>query len=340
VLPGFGLLTNSTVIEAIQQNEPARLADIYMTGLNAAGRANARATFLQNPGIYSSNAIINGGFSDYNALQHELRRQFRNGFFAQVNYTFADTRTDSDGTGQNRFEAFLDNNRPQLSYARSVFHNTHVMNANAIYELPFGAGRRWLNRGGLSNVLLGGWQIGAIVNLQSGSPVSIYSGRGTFNRAGRSNCATFASCNTAMSTLSVEEIQDLIGIHKGPDGTIYWIDPKVINPATGRAVGPDTGTSEPGFPGQVFFNPGAGEVGNLPPMAFEAPRIFNLDLALAKRTRIAGRYNLELKAQAFNLTNSVSFDIGDQNINSTTFGQITDVAVGARVMEFSVRFDF
>jgi hypothetical protein len=340
VLPAFGLLTNSTVRQAIQQNEPARLADTYMTSLNAAGRANARATFLQNPGIYSSNAIINGGFTDYNALQLELRRQFRGGFFAQVNYTFANTKTDSDGTGQNRFEAFMDNNRPELNYGRSEFHNTHVMNANAIYELPFGAGRRWLNGGGFTNVLLGGWQLGAIVNLQSGSPVTIFSGRGTFNRVGRSNCGTLAICNTAVTTLSVDQIKDLIGVHKADDGTIYWIDPKVINPATGRAVGPDTLGNTPGFDGQVFFNPGAGEVGNLPVMAFDAPRIFNLDLALSKRTRIAGRYNLELKAEAFNLTNSVSFTNGDENINSATFGQITGVAVGSRVMQLSVRFDF
>ena len=340
VLADFGLLTNTTVIQSIQQNEPARLADTYMQSLNASGRANARTTFLQNPGIYSSNAIINGGFSDYNALQLELRRQFRNGFFGQVNYTFANTETDSDGTAQNRFEAYLDNNRPELSIARSEFHNTHVMNANAIYELPFGAGRRWLNGGGVSNVLFGGWQIGTIINLQSGSPVSIFSGRGTFNRPGRANCGTLAICNTAVSTLTPDQIKDLIGIYKTADGTIYWIDPKVINPATGRAVGPDTLNNEPGFAGQVFFNPGGTDVGNLVPMAFDAPRIFNMDLALSKRTRIAGRYTLELKAEAFNLTNSVSFDIGDQNINSTTFGQITDTAVGARVMQFSVRFDF
>ena len=342
VLPTFGggLLTNATARQAIQQDEPGRLADIYMTSLNVAGRAAAREVFLQNPGIYSSNAIENGGFTDYNALQLELRRQFRNGFFGQVNYTYAHTKTDSDGTNQNRFEAFLDNNRPALSVGRSEFHNTHVMNANAIYELPFGTGRRWLNGGGLTNVLLGGWQIGTIVNLQSGSPVTIFSGRGTFNRAGRSGCATLASCNTAVSTLSVEQIKDLIGVYKTADGTIYWIDPKVIDPATGRAVGPDTLDHAPGFPGQVFFNPKAGEVGNLPVMAFDAPRIFNMDLALSKRTRIAGRFNLELKAEAFNLTNSVSFTNGDENINSATFGQITGVAVGARVMQFSARFDF
>jgi hypothetical protein len=341
VLPDFGLLTNNNAIQAIQQNEPGRLADVYLTGPTAAGRAAAREIFLQNPGIYSANAIYNGGFSDYNALQIELRRQFRNGLFAQVNYTFADTNTNSDGTAQNRFEAFLDNNRRGLSEGRSEFHVTHVLNANAIYELPFGAGRRWLNGGGVTDAIFGGWRIGTILSLQSGSPLSIYSGRGTFNRAGRSSCATLASCNTAVSTLPVDEIKDLLGIHKAADGTIYWIDPKVINPATGRAVGPDSlDNMTPGFPGQVFFNPGAGEVGTLPVMAFDGPKVFNMDLALSKRFRITDRYNIEFKAEAFNLTNSVSFFIADMDINSSTFGQIDEVAVGSRVMQFSLRFDF
>ena len=340
VLPSFGLLTNATAIANIQQNQVGSLVDQYLTALSPAGRANARATFLQNPGIYSSNAIINGGFSDYNALQLELRRQFRNGFFGQVNYTFADTKTNSSGTGQNRFEAFMDNDRPELNIGRSFFDVTHVMNANAIYELPFGRNKRWVNAGGITEVLLGGWQLGTIVAWQSGNPISIISGRGTFNRAGRSNCGTQTVCNTAVSALSVSEIQDLMGIYKQPDGRIYWIDPKVIDPATGRAVGADTQSNAPGFAGQVFFNPGAGEVGNLPVMAFDGPSQFRIDLALSKRTRIGDRYNFELKGEAFNLTNSVSFNTGDLNINSTTFGRLTGVGVGSRVVQISARFDF
>ena len=341
MLPSLGLpLTNATVVQAFQQGEAGRIADLHMTGLGPAARASAREMFLQNPGVYSSNAIVNGGFSDYNALQLELRRQFRNGFFAQVNYTFADTKSDSDGTGQNRFEARLDNNRPGLTVGRSNFHITHVLNANAIYELPFGSGKRWLNGGGLSNVLAGGWQLSTIVALQSGEPFSIFSGRGTFNRVGRSDCATISRCNTAVTNLSVSEIQDMIGVYKQPDGTIYWIDPSVINSTTGRAVGADNLNNEAGFTGQVFFNPGPGEVGNLPVMAFDGPKTFRMDLALSKRTRIADRYSFEIRADAINLTNSVSFAHSDRNINSTTFGQLTGVAIGSRIIQLTARFNF
>ena len=336
VLPTFGLLTNATAISHIQQDQVAGLADFYVLSRVT----GALSTFMQNSGIYAAQAISNGGFSNYNSMQVELRRQFRHGFFGQVNYTLADTKTDSAGTAQNRFEAFMDNARPQLNIGRSIFQVTHVMNANAIYELPFGRDRRWLNGGGLSNVLAGGWQLGSIVTWQSGSPISIISGRPTFNRAGRSGCGDAIGCNTAVSNLSVADITKLLGIYKQADGRIFWIDPKVVDPATGRAVGADSASNTAGFAGQVFFNPQAGGVGNLPVLAFDGPPVFRLDLALAKRTRIGNRYNLELKGEAFNLTNKTNFFSGDMNINSTTFGRLTSTTIGSRVVQLSARFDF
>jgi hypothetical protein len=338
VLPTFGVsLANATVVNQLQTNQVAGLADFYVQNV-----AGARTTFMQNPGIYAANGVLNGGFSDYNALQLELRRRFRNGFFGQLNYTFSDTKTDSAGTAQNRFEAFMDNNRPELNIGRSIFHVTHVVQFNGIYELPFGSGRRWMNRGGVLNQVLGGWQLGSIVAWQSGSPISITSTRGTFNRAGRSGCADAIGCNTAVSTLSVNEIKSLLGVHKVGD-KIYWIDPKVID-ASGRAVGADNLGNTAGFDGQVFFNPAAGEVGNLPVMAFDGPGQFRIDLALSKRFRFGDRYGFEFKGEAFNLTNTPSFFQGDMNINSTTFGRITGVntsgGIGSRVIQLSGRFDF
>jgi hypothetical protein len=334
VLPSFGLLTNATVINNIQTNQVAGLADFYISSRVA----GALSTFMQNPAIYSANAILNGGFSDYNALQIDLRRQYKNGFFGAINYTFSDTKTDSTGTAQNRFEAFMDNNRPGLDTGRAVFHVTHVVNANAIYELPFGEGRKWLNDSRFLDTIFGGWQVSGILAWQSGSPLTIYSGRGTFNRAGRSGCAG-TGCNTAFSTMSDEEIRKLLGFYE-QNNNLYWIDPKVIDPNTGRAVGADNLTNAAGFAGQVFFNPVAGEVGNLEILTFDGPPQFRIDLALSKRVRLWDRYRLEFKGEAFNLTNTPSWFRGDMDINSTTFGRITSVNVGARVVQVSARFEF
>ncbi|MDO8835462.1 MAG: TonB-dependent receptor, partial [Vicinamibacterales bacterium] len=111
VLPSFGLLTNATALNHIQTNSVGALADFYITS-RVAGAIN---TFMQNPGIYAAQGLSNGGFSDYHGLQFELRRQFRNGFFAQANYSFSHSNTNSAGTAQNRFEAFMDNYRPELN---------------------------------------------------------------------------------------------------------------------------------------------------------------------------------------------------------------------------------
>jgi hypothetical protein len=337
IIPTFGLLTNATAVSNIRTGQAGALIEQYVSQGGAAGAAG-RAAFLPNPGIFASQGIINGAFSDYNSLQFELRRRFRNGFFSQLNYTWSDSKTNSAGTAQNRFEGFLDPNRPELSVGRPIFHVTHVIQSNAIYELPFGSGRRWMNRGGPIDWIFGNWQLGSIASWQSGAPISIFSGRATVNRGARSGCGDLVGCNTAVSTLSVDEIKKLLGVHK-VENRIYWIDPKVIGP-DGRAVGADNLGNTAGFAGQVFFNPLAGEVGNLPVMVFDGPGQFRIDLALSKRFRFFDRYSFEFKGEAFNLTNTPSFFIGDMNINSTTFGRITGVNIGSRVIQLSGRFDF
>ncbi|PYR79657.1 MAG: hypothetical protein DMF87_10700 [Acidobacteria bacterium] len=335
VIPGFGggFLTNATVRNLIQTGQVAALADFYETSATAAVGAQARRAFLPNPGIYAADLIGNGGFSNYNALQLELRRQVQGGVLGQVNYTLANTRTNSLGTTQERFEPFLDNARPQLDEGRSEFHVTHVINGNVIADLPFGQGQRWLNRGGLLNEFFGGWETGAIVHWQSGAPISIIAQRGTFNRVARS------FRQTARTSLSRSDLQKLLGI-RDVGGIIYWIDPSVIDPNTGRAVGPDTLTNAAGFPGQVFFNPMAGEVGNLEVLAFDGPSQFTTDLQISKRVRVWKQAGLRLRADIFNLFNTVNFYVVDDDVNSTSFGRVTDTTTSPRLVQLVVKFDW
>jgi hypothetical protein len=335
VIPTFGggFLTNATVRGLIQTGQVASLADIYMTSAGPAIGAQARRAFLPNPGIYAADLIVNGGFTNYHAMQLELRRRLRSGLLGQVNYTLANTSANAEGTSQVRFEPFLDNARPELNEGRSAFHVTHIVNANAIVELPFGPGKRWLHQGGWWNGLAAGWQISTIVHWQSGAPISLLAGRGTFNRGARS------SSQTARTTLSVGEIRKLLGVRE-VDGTLYWIDPSVTDPNTGRAVGPDTLANAPGFSGQVFFNPMAGEVGTLPILSIDGPSQFLTDLSISKRLQIRGRLGLKIRADVFNLFNTVNFFVGDADINSTTFGRIGSTTTAPRIAQFSLKLDF
>jgi hypothetical protein len=66
-------------------------------------------------------------------------------------------------------------------------------------------------------------------------------------------------------------------------------------------------------------------------------------MALSKRFRFLGRYGLEFKGEAFNLTNTPCFTRQtslDMDINSTTFGRLNQTNVDSRVIQISARFDF
>jgi hypothetical protein len=335
VLPGFGggSLTSATVRNIIQTGQVASLADFYMSSAGAAVGALARQAFLPNPNIYAADLVVNGGYSNYNAMQLELRRELQAGVIGSINYTLANTRSNSSGTSELRFEPFLDNSRPQLDTGRSEYQVTHVINGNVIVELPFGEGKRWLNHGGLANGLAGGWQVSTIVHWQSGSPISILAVRGTFNRVGRSGD------ETPISTMSASDLQKHIGIYKA-NGNVYWLDPSLIDPDSGRGVGADTLGNVAGFAGQVFFNPMAGQVGTLPILAFDGPSQFTTDLSISRRLHTGKASALEVRADIFNLFNRVNFYVADDDVNSTTFGQIVDTNTDPRVVQLALKFSF
>lgn len=339
ILPTFGggFLTNATVQGLIQQGQVGSLADTYMTQAGAAVGAQARNFFFGgggNPGIYAADIVVNGGKTDYHALQLELRRRFKSGLFTQANYTFSKVLTNSPGTTQARFEPFIDNNQQNLERTRADFDVTHILNASIIYELPFGAGKKFLGRGGVLDKFVGGWQVTSIIHAQSGAPISLLSGRGTFNRGGRSGG------NPADSSLSPSQIRDLFGIRKLPDGRVFYIDPAIIDPATGRAVGPDAAGNAASFNGQVFFNPNAGTIGSLQRLQFDGPSQTSWDFGIIKRTRITESKNVELRVDFFNFLNHPLFFVGDQNVNGATFGRITQLNFGPRVVQAAMKFNF
>ncbi len=203
-----------------------------------------------------------------------------------------------------------------------------------IYEIPFGAGKPWLSGSGALDKVVGGWQIGSIVHFQSGAPISLLSARGTFNRVGVS------AGNPASSSLSPEEIKNLFGIRKQADGRVYYIDPKVIDATTGRAVGVDNVSNTASFSGQVFFNPSAGQIGALQRLQFDGPSQTQWDFSVIKRTRITESTNFEIRFDLFNVLNHPLFFVGDTNVNSTTFGRITNLNFPGRIVQIAGKFNF
>jgi len=84
----------------------------------------------------------------------------------------------------------------------------------------------------------------------------------------------------------------------------------------------------------------AGTLGTLQLTPVSGPWFFNVDMSLIKRTRIKENFNVEFRADAFNIFNRTNFNVGQvQNINSPTFGQITS-AFDPRILQFAVKLNF
>ncbi len=333
-LVGGGLPTNATIRGQVQQGTVAELALIYLTnGLNGpiSFRPNANAGVVD--------LLSNFGKYRYNALQTEIRRRFTGGLAFQANYTFSKVLSDIQGDGQARFDPLLDNAQPELEYARADHDRTHTVNFNANYELPFGNGKRFLNQGGIVDKIFGGWQLTSIINYSSGTPISIYDPRGTLNRTGRSGR------QTATSSLTLDQIRDMVRLTILPNGTITYFDQSILGPngsATNGNVEPTPGTA---FPGQQFFVAQPGQTGNLPRNFLDGPSYFNIDAGLIKNIRFGERFRLQFRAEAFNLLNNTNFFVGEGSgifsVASTSFGVISPGSTyDPRIMQFAFRFDF
>jgi carboxypeptidase family protein len=329
-----GLLSNGTIRSLISSGQPGQLAFTYIANFFG----GSSELFLANPNTGVADLLVNSAKYRYHALQTEIRRRFAQGLQLQANYTFQKTLTNTGGVGQTNFDPLLDINQPELEYQRADYDATHVFNFNGIYELPFGKGRRWLNSGGFWNQAFGGWELTSIVRIASGAPFSILDTRGTLNRTGRS------ARQTANSALSKDEIRNLMGVFRTPDG-VFFINPSVINPATGRAA---EGIGTTPFNGQVFFNAPPGQTGALERNFLNGPWFINWDAGLIKNFPITETVRFQIRAEAFNVLNRANFFIGNVsftpagtsfNVNSTSFGRI-NTTFDPRIIQFVGRFEF
>ena len=324
-LTNSGSLTNATVVSNIQTGQVGELGNYYQTL-----RQNGTVNFFANPSLLGANVLSNYSNSTYNALQIDVNRRFANGFQGQINYVFSKVMGDAQGDQQTNFEPFLDINNAKIEKSRAAGSDiTHVIKANGLYELPFGKGQKFQSGHTVVNKLIGGWRVSGIMTRQSGTPFSILSGRGTFNRAGRSGSMT---ANTALNKEALDALFRLEFLGSGP-----FFVPQGIKGADGRAV---AGDGLAPFSGQVFTQPTAGTIGTLQKNYFSGPWVLALDSGLSKTTKIGERHSLEFRMTATNAMNHPTFFVGDQTITSNTFGKVTSTFFGRRVVQFELYYRF
>jgi hypothetical protein len=342
-LPGGGFLSNGLVQSRIIAGEVGDLADIYhINGIeNNAGLPFPQGQFTLNDLIRGGDIIENFSSSSYNAGVVQIqRRALNNGLIFQGSYTFSKVIDDADGS-QSNFSPLIDNANPRYSRGRASFDVTHAVKDNVVYYLPFGSGHRFGSVGVL-NRLIGGWAVSSVLTLQSGAPFSFFSERGTVNRNGRSGN------ETASTALSISQLRNAIHLSFPTSGPFAADHVLLINPSfiggNGRGAGADGLACSP-LVANGFCNPLPGQVGNLARNEFNGPVFFDEDLSIIKKIPIRESMNLELRGDAFNVFNHPTFFVGDQNINSATFGTVNSTVggssgTGARVLQIGALLNF
>lgn len=325
---GASLVTNSTFTTAIANGEAGELADIISRQAVGGVRpgliinAGLPINFLRpNPDVRTAFFADNSSRSNFHALQLELRRRFRQGVSFQANYSFGKELADFSGSSSN--------NRTIVSLRRTDFEYGpqspyHEFKANGIYELPFGRGQRFLNRGGITNALLGGFQLGTIVRYVSGQPLSLVADLGTLNRSGRSS----RDAVSLAPGVTLADVRSQIGVRRDSSGQIRYFDADF---------------------GSNFVNPEPGALGSLGRGAIEGPSFFTTDFSVIKRTRITENQNVEFRAEFFNVFNNVNFGIPSPdstgnpptlNVNGANFGVIDETRGSPRIIQFALRYNF
>ncbi|HLJ17282.1 MAG TPA: TonB-dependent receptor [Bryobacteraceae bacterium] len=186
------------------------------------------------------------------------------------------------------------------NYAPLDFNHTQSFVQSYVYQLPFGKGKRWVNSGPAS-LVAGGWQVSGILSLITGSPLNI-----TYSATGLQ-----APGNTQSPDL-IAPVQILHGI----------------------------GVSNPWFSPSSFAPPAALTFGNLGRNAISGPGLFNLDFSLFRTIDLSERLHLQLRGEAFSITNTPQFANPGLVLGNANFGYITGTSGGGRVMQLGVKLSF
>jgi hypothetical protein len=264
------------------------------------------------------------GSSTYHALGLSLERRLQNGLSFQSRYTWSHSINDgSIGGGESSGPENV--NCLECDKGPSIYDIRHNVAVNAVYELPFGKGKTFLNSSGVLDKIVGGWQFSSIGLWHTGHPLTVF---------------------MDLSNQIVNPNNAMVGFPSNfllPDG----------NDITSQR--PDV------IPGVQLTLPGGGHNGVplINAAAFQAPPTdpttgnflrfgdetngmiraldsWQIDLALTKETRITERLSVEFAAQAFNIFNHIQ--LGDPG--SLTLAYQPGAMLGTTVTNLTVPSSF
>jgi hypothetical protein len=196
---------------------------------------------------------------------------------------------------------------------KTRYNRTNTFTYSATWQLPFGTGRKYANKGP-AKYIIGDWQLAGLWTWESGIPL-------LFGTSATSNLATALNAPGNQQWPNQVGPVQILG-HEGPGQ--YWFSP----------------TS--------FAAPAAGTIGNVGRNILYGPNLFVINASVSRLFNITERFKLTLRGEAFNLTNTPQFDQPDTTFGNANFGQITTANNNAqsvksnpnRLLQVSLRITF
>jgi hypothetical protein len=241
-----------------------------------------------------------GGTDHYNALQTTLNRRFAQGLSLGSQYTWSHSIGDTNGSNDARTAS--NNYSFTADYGDNQSDVRQSFNLSALYEVPFGTGKKFgANSSLLAKAALGGWQIGGLFNARTGLPIEVLITRPDIVYR---NNTTGAITAKPVVVGGVVQTTPIINVPGGgasrntrrPD-LVPGVNPYVVNGGT-LWVNP-----------AAFAVPQAGTFGDLGRNALRGPGISQLDLTASKLFPITEKVNFVLRAECFNILNKAVFAV-------------------------------
>jgi hypothetical protein len=260
------------------------------------------------------------GSSTYNALGLSLERRFSRGISFQSRYTWSHSINDgSVGGGESSGPENV--NCLSCDKGPSVFDVRHNFVANAVYELPFGPGKAYLNGSGAMGKVIGGWSFSSIALWHTGHPLTVKMVLG--NSPGIVGGQFDGFSPTYLLPDGNDQTDQRPDVIPGVPLTLP--NPRPLTPTTGTPLINMAAFQAP----PVDANGNFTRYGNAPNGLIRALDSWQIDLALSKETKLTERVSMEFAVQAFNIFNHVQLaDPGVLTLfydpTATSTGSLTD----------------
>ena len=263
---------------------------------------------------YIFNNFEGSGTTYYQSAQIEVEKRFTNGLSFLAGYTLS-RLMDNTSSGFSSFTAGGINKYNQKpEWAVSNSDEPQTLKVSGTYELPIGPGKRFMNNHTTGNIL-GGWQMGWILDYESGTAFGVYENGSPFpngfNRPDRNNAV-------AASTGSYARAKDYF---LGKTGVAQLFNPNAFTLTSTQYV---IGNSQRNYGG------------------LRGPALAMESLNMRKHFYMGERFQGILQIDYFNAFNRTQFNGPDTNANDGTFGQVINQGsnISNRQGQVSFRLEF